>query len=195
MDNPVEHLAASLKQRRARLGWSLSETAKQTGVSKAMLGQIERGESSPTVSTLWKIATGLNVSLSSLLETLPEEQKQAVTLLRDAATLRKQLDEEGLLISQLFPYDPQVSFEYFEMILPPGYERLSAAHNIGVLEFITVVEGTIEILSEGSWHALGKGQSLRIKGDLPHGYRNKEGDAVTVMCVIYYPARGFPALT
>lgn len=189
MDNPAEHIAASLRKQRQLLGWSLDKTSQQTGVSKAMLGQIERGESSPTVTTLWRIATGLDVSLSSLLETLPDEQKSAVTLLRDASKLRRKLDKEGMQIAQLFPYDSQVSFEYFEMILPPGYERLSEPHKTGVLEYITVVDGKIEILSEEKWHSLVKGQSLRFKGDLAHGYRNNTRKPVVVICVIFYPFR------
>ena len=55
----TQHLATTLKALRQARGWSLSKLAEETGVSKAMLGQIERNESSPTVSTLWKIATGL----------------------------------------------------------------------------------------------------------------------------------------
>ena len=62
--NIAQHLAATLKKLRQERAWSLSKLAEETGVSKAMLGQIERNESSPTVATLWKIATGLNVPFS-----------------------------------------------------------------------------------------------------------------------------------
>ena len=69
--NPNEAINAqisrTLKARRKERGWSLDKTAQQTGVSKAMLGQIERQESSPTIATLWKIATGLQCSFSSFL--------------------------------------------------------------------------------------------------------------------------------
>lgn len=61
-----QHLSSALRQLRQANGWSLTLTAERTGVSKAMLGQIERGESSPTVATLWKIATGFNVPFSFL---------------------------------------------------------------------------------------------------------------------------------
>ncbi len=52
--NIAQHLAATLKTLRQQRGWSLSRLAEETGVSKAMLGQIERNESSPTVATLWR---------------------------------------------------------------------------------------------------------------------------------------------
>lgn len=68
MQEMNQHLAQRLKGLRSELGWSLDVAARETGVSKAMLGQIERGESSPTVATLWKIATGFRVSFSSFIE-------------------------------------------------------------------------------------------------------------------------------
>ena len=70
-------IAANLKALRAAKQLSLGEAAERTGVSKSMLGQIERGESSPTISTLWKIATGLQVSFTSLMEQ-PEPQTQLI---------------------------------------------------------------------------------------------------------------------
>ena len=63
-------IAHHLQSVRKARGLSLDKTAQLTGVSKAMLGQIERGESSPTIATLWKIATGLACSFSSTKELL-----------------------------------------------------------------------------------------------------------------------------
>lgn len=62
-----------LKDIRNKRNLSLDEVTKLTGVSKAMLGQIERGQSNPTVSTLWKIATGLKVSFSLFIDENQED--------------------------------------------------------------------------------------------------------------------------
>lgn len=59
------NIGKHLKNIRQNRELSLDEAAEMTGVSKPMLGQIERGQSSPTITTLWKIATGLKVPLSS----------------------------------------------------------------------------------------------------------------------------------
>ena len=50
---PSQYLPGALRAQRTARGWSLDKAAEETGVSKAMLGQIERGESSPTLATLW----------------------------------------------------------------------------------------------------------------------------------------------
>ena len=59
-DNPVKDIGPKLKKVRFDRGLTLDNVAEMTGVSKTMLGQIERGESSPTVATLWKLAGGLH---------------------------------------------------------------------------------------------------------------------------------------
>lgn len=68
MDNLNVKISKALKLLRQERGWSLDATSLKTGVSKAMLGQIERGESSPTIATLWKIASGFETSFSSFIE-------------------------------------------------------------------------------------------------------------------------------
>ena len=54
------NIGKHLKNIRQNRELSLDEAAEMTGVSKPMLGQVERGQSSPTITTLWKIATGLS---------------------------------------------------------------------------------------------------------------------------------------
>lgn len=66
-----EKIGSRLKAIRKTRNLSLDEMARMTGVSKPMLGQIERGRSIPTITTLWKIATGLKVPLSAFLEEAP----------------------------------------------------------------------------------------------------------------------------
>ena len=55
-------ISQNLKRIREDMHWSLDKLSQETGVSKSMLGQIERGESNPTVATVWKISNGLKVS-------------------------------------------------------------------------------------------------------------------------------------
>ncbi len=187
MDNPSDSLPSNLKELRDHRGWSLNRTACQTGVSKAMLGQIERGESSPTIATLWKIATGFNISLSSLLQGRKAADDPVVCLKQDADELRQPIsDQDGMLVATLFPYDNKTGFELFELTFPPGYERLSAPHKEGVSEYVTVLRGELSILCEEEWIDLKAGQSLRFAGDQPHGYRNSGSEDAVINCLIHY---------
>lgn len=94
MDNLTHYLASTLKTLRRQREWSLSRLAEATGVSKAMLGQIERNESSPTVATLWKIATGLNVPFSTFIS--PPESEPLPTF---------DPQEQAMVVTPLFPWD------------------------------------------------------------------------------------------
>lgn len=173
-----------LKSIRSDRGWSLDQTAARTGVSKAMLGQIERGESAPTIATLWKLATGLGVAMTALLEA--DGGSGDVLLLRDAADLRVRPSQEGMQRALVFPYEARFGFELYELTFAPGFESISEPHDVGVVEHITVQHGEVELLVEEEWRPLRQGQSLRFPADRRHGYRNRTGEEAVVMDIIHY---------
>lgn len=189
--NPAAYLATAVRARRKERGWSLDRAAQETGVSKAMLGQIERGESSPTIATLWKIASGFHTSLSGFLEPVPAATDGFVH--RSSAAIRNQPATDGMLVAALFPYEARFGFELFELTLLPGYERLSEAHEAGVTEHVIVLRGHMEVLVEGAWVALAEGGAVRFAADRPHGYRNPTAEPAVFHNLIHY-GRTTPAI-
>lgn len=73
MDYLNQNISMNLRRIRLARGYSLDMVAEQTGVSKSMLGQIERGEANPTIGILGKIVSGLRVELTDLVETSKEQ--------------------------------------------------------------------------------------------------------------------------
>ncbi|WP_107852870.1 helix-turn-helix domain-containing protein [Oceanimonas marisflavi] len=186
MQEPNQYLATTLRRLRKERGWSLDACAQATGVSKAMLGQIERGESSPTVATLWKIAGGFNTSLSTFLEPVPESGPGP--LFRQPESLRHRPAGDGMLVAPLFPFEARFGFEMLELTLLPGYQRLSEPHEPGVIEHVIVQQGEPELLLDGHWQRLGPGAAVRFHGDRPHGYRNTGTSEAVFYNLIHYPA-------
>lgn len=170
------HLANTLKDLRQARGWSLTLAAEKTGVSKAMLGQIERNESSPTVATLWKIATGFNVPFSVFLEA-------------EAAPARPVFDpqQQDMVVVPIFPYDPQLRFDHFSIRLAPGALSESSAHDHGVVEHVVVITGELEMKIDGEWRLLHAGEGVKFHGDRPHAYRNPGADETHFHSLIHYP--------
>ena len=88
----TDRLAASLREARRAQGLSLDAVAKLSGVSRSMVSQIERGESSPTVATLWNLTQALQVDFAGLLDGKPQagidvtRAKLTVTLISAAMT-------------------------------------------------------------------------------------------------------------
>jgi len=184
MKNVYRHIALTLKQLRSEREWSLDKAAEETGVSKAMLGQIERGESSPTVATLWKIASGFRAPFSTFIseiDTLPKK-----TVHRAGKTRRIHPRDKKILVMPIFPFDKKLNFEIFIIELLPGCEHLSPPHKHGVVEHIIVVEGKMEVLADGVWQWLKKGEGLKFNANQPHGYRNLSSDIVCFHDIIHY---------
>ncbi|WP_434668807.1 helix-turn-helix domain-containing protein [Klebsiella sp. B345] len=174
--NIAQHLATTLKSLRQQRGWSLSRLAEETGVSKAMLGQIERNESSPTVATLWKIATGLNVPFSTFI-------------VADASTTPSAFDpqQQAMVVTPVFPWDPELRFDHFSITLAPGALSESTPHEKGVIEHVVVIDGVLDLCLQGEWHVLAPGEGRRFAGDLAHAYRNSGGQTAHFHSLIHYP--------
>jgi transcriptional regulator with XRE-family HTH domain len=175
----------NLKRLRSDKGWSLDKAAKETGVSKAMLGQIERGESSPTVAKLWQIASGFEVSFSSFITT--SSNNELTSLFRDANELRREEYNVGFFVSLLFPFEPALGFEIFELTLAPNYQHESDPHNLGVTEHILCISGEMAVLFDGEWHTLQAGQAVRFNANQLHGYKNIGKVNAVFHNVIHYP--------
>ena len=179
MKNPAEMAVAvgqNLKRFRRESGWSLDKTAVQTGVSKAMLGQIERGESSPTIATLWKIATGMNVSFSSFL---------APTSAASGGSESFQHDPDMQVVT-LFPYSPDTRFEVFEITLTNHHVQYSTAHQIGVTEHLHVQAGELRVLQNDEWVSVPAGEQFILRADTSHAYQDVTGQT-RFIDIIHYP--------
>ncbi|MBS0286751.1 MAG: helix-turn-helix transcriptional regulator [Proteobacteria bacterium] len=178
-------ISLKIKQLRQERGWSLDRAAQETGVSKAMLGQIERQESSPTIATLWKIATGFQTSFSALIENEPPHSD--VILLRKEQPKQIHPTDNKVKVVTLFPFDKALNVEMFRLDLLPGCEHLSLAHETGVIEHVIVISGNIEVLVNGRWQKLAKGEGLRFAANQPHGYRNTSAKIASFHDIIHYP--------
>ncbi|MEN0614911.1 XRE family transcriptional regulator [Klebsiella indica] len=174
--NIAQHLSTTLKTLRQQRGWSLSRLAEETSVSKAMLGQIERNESSPTVATLWKIATGLNVPFSAFI-------------VADNAAGPTVFDpqQQAMVVTPIFPWDPVLRFDHLSVTLAPGALSESAPHEKGVIEHVVVISGELELCLQGEWQSLRPGEGRRFAGDVAHAYRNNGVQTAHFHSLIHYP--------
>ncbi len=175
-------IGEKLKSIRTARTLSLDDAAALTGVSKPMLGQIERGQSIPTVTTLWKIATGLKTPLSFFLEGQQAEYAvvspdQANVILGDGGKMRAY---------PLFTYDPVRSVETFYIEFDPGCRHSSSKHNDGVEEHIFVLRGTLRLVLGDKTIDVSERQAVRVRADMPHAYQNLSESKCAVYNTIFY---------
>ena len=155
---------------RAERGMTLQALADRSSVSASMLSSVERGEKASTVVVLDRIATGLGVRLTRLIED-PEAQR---VVLRRAAEQDHVLEPGGWSRTILTPVVPGVNFEWIAVTLPPGCEPGTyGPWAAGSHEFIAVTEGALTMSVGDREVELGAGDSLYLAADTPHGYANR----------------------
>jgi len=182
MDNL--NIGCRLKTARQSRNMTLDELSEVTAVSKPMLSQIERGQSSPTVTTLWKIATGLKTPFSYFLKGQQAEYTiagpdQANVILGDGGKMRAY---------PLFTYDPVRSVETFYIEFDSGCRHSSDKHNDGVEEHIFVMRGALRLVLGNKTVDVGERQAVRFRADMPHTYQNLSGSECAVYNTIFYPS-------
>jgi len=176
-------LGANLRRLRSRRNLSLEKLARLSGVSRAMLGQIELGQSAPTVNVLWKIGTALEVPFSALITSRPTASFHVMR----ADQAKRLASSDGAFVSRaLFPFDEPRRVEFYELRLAAGAVERADAHAPGTTENLVVSAGQVEIEAAGARCALGPGDALVFQADVPHAYVNVGGgDAVLYLVMTY----------
>jgi transcriptional regulator with XRE-family HTH domain len=173
----------NLQRIRKARGLTLDKVAELTGVSKAMVGQIERGDSNPTISVLWKIVNGLRISFTSLMDSEPSKVSVIST-----SQFEPFLERDGQYrVFPFFPYDQTKRFEIYHVEMLPHTTHESEPHNEGVEEYIIVVDGTLELAVEGETYTAEKGNAIHFLANSPHVYRNSTSFTTQYITLIYYP--------
>lgn len=183
MDNINSVVAQNLKLLREQRKMSLDAVSRLSGVSKSMLGQIERGEVNPTISTVWKIANGLKVSFGQLVSR-PESECEVI----DTAAIEPLLEDGGHYRNYpVFPFEGGRRFEMLYIELDPQSRLDAEPHPAGTQEFVTVFSGALEVQVGGQTLSAPNGCSIRFKADRSHCYRNVGDEVCRLSMVIYYP--------
>ncbi len=158
-------LPARLKEARRVQGLSLDAVAKLSGVSRSMVSQIERGESSPTIATLWNLTRALQVDFAGLLEDGPASN---IEVLRTADVPSIENRGAGCTIRILSAPEEAGRHEVYELRFVEGGVLDSQAHRRGAREHLTVIDGRLSVTSGGATERIGQGDTARYAADVPH---------------------------
>jgi transcriptional regulator with XRE-family HTH domain len=189
-DTEIDRLLGQrLKTARQRHGLTLDALARRSGVSRAMISRVERGESSPTAALLVRLGSGLGLSLSALLEDAgsgPLVRRDAQPVWRDPAS--------GYLRRNVSPRGTGSGFEIVEVELPAGAEvRLDSAAGAPMLDQqIWVLQGRLDLSVEGVRHELAEGDCLQMYLRGPIIYRNPGTTPVRYAVILATSSGAFP---
>jgi transcriptional regulator with XRE-family HTH domain len=180
---PSTVLGANLRRLRTERGLSLEALAQRSGVSRAMLGQIELQRSAPTINVVWKITRALDLPFSALIAEAPAHEVRVLTRARSKILT----SADGNFSSRaLFPADKPRAVEFYELKIAVGGEENADAHAAGTTENLVVTKGEVCIEIAGTAHDLEVGDAILFRADVPHVYRNRgREDAILYLVMTY----------
>jgi transcriptional regulator with XRE-family HTH domain len=153
-------LARRLRAEREARGWPLAELAERSGVSRAMISRVERGEASPTAALLGRLSGALGLTLSALLARA--EADAAGRLLRAADQPTWQ--DPATLYRRRALSPPGAEPELVEVTLPPDVRVPFPAAAYAFLrgQCLWVLEGRLDFAEGNTTHHLGTGDCLAL---------------------------------
>jgi transcriptional regulator with XRE-family HTH domain len=165
---------------RERQGLSLRALSERSGLSLNAISLIERGENSPTVSSLHLLAKALGVSIAEFFQ---EEHEEAVVFVRPAERLVSQAN--GIRMESLGIGLRQQQLEPFLLTVAPGEGNFDQPIVHSGEEFVFCLEGAVEYCINDRIYRLGPGDSLLFEATLPHCFHNNTGEPAR-LCMVFY---------
>jgi XRE family transcriptional regulator, regulator of sulfur utilization len=168
-------------------GLSLDALARQSGVSKSMLSQIERNRTNPTVGVVWRLAQALGVEVAELLGGSTRGTQHTIVLVPKSQTPSMRTADEKCELRILGPVELAGRFEWYEITLQPGGALRSEAHPPGSREHLTVLSGQVRVTSgERAQHVVAA-ETARYAADVPHAILNEGKSRAVALLVVLHP--------
>jgi transcriptional regulator with XRE-family HTH domain len=167
---------------------SLRDLAARSGVSAPMLSQVERGETSPTLTVAARIASGLDLRLSQLLRL---DESGSVTIVRASERQSGGNARRGHRFEVLTSSQPGQRAELSRHTLAPGRATGAAdgegggpLHEPGSRETVLVESGGVALICDGQRHELKEGDCVTFDADLPHHFENPTAAEAAFLAVV-----------
>lgn len=177
-------VGTNLKQERSARGWSLDDLAREAGISRTVLGQMELGQSIPSIGVVWKIAQALGVPFATLLAH-PGPRVGTTTSTRESA--KKLASADGRFSSRaLYPLGDPHAAEFYELWMAPHSREDAEPHRPGTRENLIVTSGHLELVVGSDTLQLHKGDAVNFAADQAHSYINRSSEECWMYLVMNY---------
>ena len=181
----VPAIGANLHKERRRRQLSLAELAASSGISKAMLSQIESDKVNPTIATMWKIAHALNIELEALI-TGESGGKRKFEVVRKADIISLSTDRSGAVFHVLSPSSMAEDLELYRLEMEPGCVHRSQAHARGTEEFLNLLEGRVKVSAGELSATLEKGDFIMFQSDVDHAIETLSESKAELFMVVRF---------
>ena len=166
MGSELPKIGKKVQRLRQAYKMSLDDLAARSGVSKSVLSQVERDQNNPTLSTIWRICNALGISVEEIVR--DETDPRIFDKLTDRSTPVIQSDDGKCELRILGPITTVNWLQWYDISVKPGGRLVSDSHDLGTLENLTVLEGTLEVESGDHHDRAETGETIRYPADEPH---------------------------
>ena len=181
--DPTPSLGKTIQRLRKAYNMSLGDLSEQSGVAKSIISQIERNETNPTLSTVYRLSRALDTTIDEVLRTegqqvfLEHQSKSGVPILES---------QDGLCrLAIAGPLNLVEQVQWYDFRAKPKGVLESDPHPPGTVEHLYMLAGEIDVTSGDETKRIKTGETLRFRGDLPHKIVNAgEGDAHATMVLV-----------
>ncbi|MGC1038743.1 XRE family transcriptional regulator [Pantoea agglomerans] len=177
-------IGQKVKEEREKRGWSLTELADNSGVSRAMIHKIERGESSPTAVLLARLSGSFDMTISQLLA---QTEVQTGTLVRHENQPVWQDPETGYLRRHVSPGEMPVDLVIVELPANTAVP-MPAISYVSRRQLIWVIEGTLTFEAGSSTYEMAAGDCLELGDPADCVFRNKTTNGCRYAVIVLRPA-------
>jgi transcriptional regulator with XRE-family HTH domain len=182
-------LGTRLRELRRERNLSQRDLAERADLSPNAISLIERGEISPSVATLQRLAGALSVRMSYFFDDLDE-----MRVVYSRAGRRPQIPSRDVIIEGLGARLVGQEMEPFVVTLAPGANTCTTPVIHAGHEFVCCLAGSLEYVVAGTSYALDPGEYLMFEANLPHCWRNATGQESRFLLVLHSPGGpGHPA--
>ena len=162
-------LGERVRALRRERGWTLELLAERSGVSRAMISKLERGEKNPTLVVAARVAEGLGVSLLQLVGI--EARREIVVVPRERRMVMR--DPETGFERQLLSPSFCGELEFIRNVVPEGSTSGEfPPHRRGVEEYVVVEKGRLRAILGSEEHVLEEGDAAYFEADVAHRFDN-----------------------
>lgn len=183
MENGIleKSIGERIRTLRAEKNMTLDQLSVASGVSRAMISRIERGEASPTASLLARICAALGLSLSGFFA----EDETVSPLVRKADQKIWQDPETGYVRRAISPPRVGSDVDIVEVEFPAGAKVSFPPHvaSHGMTQYVWLLEGTLQMITQNDVHLLSPGDCLFMPVGEGHSFHNP-GNKPARYCVV-----------
>lgn len=190
--DPTPALGKTIQRLRKAYNMSLGELSEQSGVAKSIISQIERNETNPTISTVYRLSKALDTTVNEVLKTdesnvfLEHQLKSGIPILESQDSLCR--------LAIIGPLNLVNHIQWYDFVAKPGGILESDPHPPGTVEHLYLLNGEIEVTAGEDTRRARAGEAIRFRGDLPHKIVNVgEGDAHATMVLVLRQLSGAEA--